>query len=147
MFRTTLSFSRVLFCKNLFRLTLLTVLIGLSSIIFLPNHKISGQAVSGSCATCRPPVQQVIYTPLIELKEASSTEINLNCRSAQPIDVVPTFYTDEGVPIVGDTIHLAPAEMRFAHVQSLIPAEIAIIKNGAECLCHTREIQWKFGRS
>lgn len=76
-----------------------------------------------TCPTCRQPTQQVIYTPLIELREALYAEINLNCRSSHPIDVVPTFYTDDGTSIVGETIQLKSAEMRFVKVTDLIPAE------------------------
>ncbi len=86
-------------------------------------QKVNAQAAVQACPTCRPPSQQVIYAPLIELKEASYTEINLNCRSAHPIDVVPTFYTDAGMPVAGSPIHLLPAEMRFVDVKSLMPAE------------------------
>ncbi len=83
---------------------------------------VEGQSAPTACATCSQPTQQIIYTPLIDWKDASFAEINLNCRSPQPIDVVPTFYTDDGTPIVGETITLTPAEMRFIDVQSLIPA-------------------------
>lgn len=111
-------------CKKLLRLTLLGSLIGLIGIISIPNYKVAGQqSPVQSCPTCKPPAQQIIYTPLIESKESSYAEINLNCRSSHPIDVVPTFYTAEGMPVIGETIHLLPAEMRFVDIQSLIPTE------------------------
>src|SRR5436190_5703391 len=75
-----------------------------------------------SCNTCAPPKTQVIYAPLIDLPDAASSEVVLNCRSAHELDVTPTFYTDEGQPISGSNIHLQPAEMRFVDTKSLIPA-------------------------
>jgi hypothetical protein len=110
--------------KKLLRLTLLGLLIGLIGIISIPDYKVVGQqSPTQSCPTCKPPTQQVVYTPLIESKDSSYAEINLNCRSSHLIDVVPTFYTADGTPVVGETIQLHPAEMRFINVQSLIPAE------------------------
>jgi hypothetical protein len=110
--------------KKLLRLTLLGLLIGLIGIISIPDYKVTGQqSPVQSCPTCKPPAQQIIYTPLIESKELSYSEINLNCRSSHPIDVIPTFYTAEGMPVIGETIHLLPAEMRFIDIQSLIPTE------------------------
>jgi len=110
--------------KKLLRLTLLGLLIGLISSFSIPDYKVAGQqSPVQSCPTCKPPAQQIIYTPLIESKESSYAEINLNCRSSHAIDVVPTFYTAEGMPVIGETIHLLPAEMRFVDVRSLIPTE------------------------
>jgi len=63
----------------------------------------------------------VIYAPLIEVADAASSEIVLNCRSAHDIDLTPTFYTMEGAAIAGEIIHLRPAEMRFVDTKSLIP--------------------------
>lgn len=81
------------------------------------------QTAAPSCPTCAPETQQTIYAPLFDVPEAASSEINLNCRSPHPMDVTPTFYTLEGVPIVGEVIHLQPAEIRFIETKSLIPAE------------------------
>ncbi len=75
-----------------------------------------------TCSTCAPPKQQVIYAPLIDLPDAASTEIVLNCRSAHEMEITPTFYTIEGKAVAGDPIHLQPAEMRFVETTSLIPA-------------------------
>lgn len=116
------SFLRVPLNNELSRLFYLIVLIGLTGFAFFPNHKVAGQSDAvQSCPTCKPPSAQIIYTPLITPREATYAEINLNCRSPHPIDAVPTFYTTEGTPVVGETIHLLPAEMRFVDVQSLIP--------------------------
>lgn len=60
--------------------------------------------------------------PLIDLPDAASSEIVLNCRSAHEMEITPTFYTIEGKAIAGDPIHLQPAEMRFVETTSLIPA-------------------------
>lgn len=84
---------------------------------------VANAQTTSSCPTCAPPTSQIIFTPLIELHDASFTEINLNCRSSQPIEVVPTFYKVAGTPIIGNTIHLMPSEMRFVDVKSLIPEE------------------------
>jgi len=75
------------------------------------------------CLTCPAPKQQTIYAPLIDLPGASSSEINLNCRSSHPMDVTPTFYKVDGTPIVGEVIHLQPADILFLDTKSLIPAE------------------------
>ncbi len=109
-------------CRKSLRFILLGLLIGLSGFIPVPDYKVTAQQTPiQSCPTCKLPSAQTIYTPLIDLPEATYAEINLNCRSAHPIDVVPTFYRASGAPIVGETIHLLPSEMRFVDVQSLIP--------------------------
>lgn len=134
MFKTNQSFLQILPNKKALYFVLLTLLIGLSGVAFSAYLKVSGQTseaqgdkpgetTAQQCPTCRPPTPQVIYAPLINLREASSSEIVLNCRSSHVIDAVPTFYTDTGEPIVGQTISLKPAEMRFVDVMSLIPAE------------------------
>jgi hypothetical protein len=82
---------------------------------------LSQQQVAGSCPRCQPPTPQVIYAPLFDLPELGASEIVLNCRSPQVLDMTPTFYTMSGVPFVGDVIHLQPAEMRFVDTKSLIP--------------------------
>lgn len=87
------------------------------------TSKTDRQSSTQACPTCEPPSQQVIYAPLIELPEASRAEIVLNCRSPYSMEVTPTFYTEEGIPIVGQVIHLQPTEMRFVDVLSLIPSE------------------------
>jgi hypothetical protein len=75
------------------------------------------------CLTCSPPAQQTIYVPTIGLPEATGSEIVLNCRSPQAMEVTPTFYTAEGSPIVGATFQMQPSEIRFVSVESLIPEE------------------------
>lgn len=81
------------------------------------------QSGAHSCPTCPTPKQQIIYVPVFDLPEASSSEINLNCRSSHQMEVTPTFYTMEGTPVVGEVIHLQPSEIRFVDTKSLIPAE------------------------
>ncbi|MEK6337366.1 MAG: hypothetical protein AABM67_20785, partial [Acidobacteriota bacterium] len=62
-----------------------------------------------------------IYAPAIELREAERCEIVLNSRSANPIEVTPTFYTINGNVVVGNPITLQPAEIRFVPVEQLMP--------------------------
>ena len=79
---------------------------------------------SPSCPTCSPAKERVIYAPLLDLPEASSSEIVLNCRSGgRDVPVTPTFYTLDGTAYVGDEIILHPAEIRFVDTKSLIPAK------------------------
>jgi hypothetical protein len=72
-------------------------------------------------SSCPPPIPRQIYVPAIELPEARTTEIVLNSRSPQEIEVTPTFYTEAGDQIVGKPLQLQPAEIRFVRVDSLIP--------------------------
>jgi hypothetical protein len=123
MFGTPFSLLQTLLGKRFLNLIFLFVLIGLGSTATTFDTKVSGQSATQSCPTCRPPTEQTIYAPLIKLNGSFNTEINLNCRSPYPIDVVPTFYTESGLPITGETIRLAPAEMRFVDIRSLIPAQ------------------------
>jgi hypothetical protein len=134
MLKTNPSFLQILPNKKTLYFVLLTVLIGLSGVAFSLYLKVGVQAAktdgnqteettAQQCPTCRPPTPQVIYAPLFNLSEASSSEIVLNCRSSHPIEAVPTFYTDEGTPIVGEAIQLKPGEMRFVDVMNLIPAD------------------------
>ena len=74
-----------------------------------------------SCTACPPPMLRKIYVPAIELPEARTSEIVLNSRSANVIEVTPTFYTATGDQIVGQPLQLKPAEIRFARIDSLIP--------------------------
>jgi hypothetical protein len=88
------------------------------------QNRQNGSGQQGSqCLKCPAPTQQIIYAPIIDLPEASSSEINLNCRSSHPMDVTPTFYKADGTPIVGEVIHLQPADILFVDTSSLIPAE------------------------
>lgn len=77
-----------------------------------------------ACPSCPPPSPRRIYAPAIDLNEAQSCEIVLNSRSANPIDITPTFYTASGDGIVGNPIQLQPAEIRFVPVEQLMPASI-----------------------
>jgi hypothetical protein len=77
-----------------------------------------------SCQTCPPPSLRRIYAPAIELREAQRCEIVLNSRSPHPIDVTSTFYTASGDAVVGETVQLQPAEIRFVPVERLIPAAL-----------------------
>lgn len=76
------------------------------------------------CNTCPPPSPRRIYAPAIELNEAQKCEIVLNSRSANPIEVTPTFYTMSGDAVVGNPIQLQPAEIRFVPVEELIPESL-----------------------
>src|SRR5438067_8165756 len=76
------------------------------------------------CPSCPPPSPRRIYAPAIDLSEAQSCEIVLNSRSANPIDITPTFYTANGDAIVGNPIQLQPAEIRFVPVEQLMPESI-----------------------
>jgi len=87
------------------------------------NSQSSDGKQGSQCLKCPAPSQQIIYAPIIDLPRASSSEINLNCRSSHPIDVTPTFYKADGTPIVGEVIHLQPADILFLDTKSLIPAE------------------------
>lgn len=73
------------------------------------------------CPTCPPPSARRIYAPAIELREAERCEIVLNGRSADPIEIVPVFYTLNGNAIVGNPVQLQPAEIRFVPVEQLMP--------------------------
>jgi hypothetical protein len=75
------------------------------------------------CPMCPPETEQTIYSPLFDLPEADGSEINLNCRSSHSMDVAPTFYLPDGAPVIGEVIHLQPAEIRFVNTKSLIPRE------------------------
>jgi hypothetical protein len=119
--------------KSLFHSTLMMVvllLLALGGVKLLAPFSSSAKAGAGSsktpgaqkCLTCPEPTQQTIYAPLIDLPRASSSEINLNCRSSHPMDVTPTFYKTDGTPIVGEVIHLQPADILFLDTKSLIPA-------------------------
>lgn len=124
MSKNRLPFSQILLVKIFLFLTLVTILIGLSSITFSSRRKVSAQSSpSPQCSTCSPPTQQAIYVPTIGLPEATGNEIVLNCRSPLAMEATPTFYTSEGEAIVGDVIRLQPSEIRFVSVESLIPAE------------------------
>lgn len=74
-----------------------------------------------ACGACSTETQRTIYAPTIGLPEAEGGKIVLNCRSPQAITTTPTFYTENGEAIVGDTISLQPAEIRFVSIDSLIP--------------------------
>src|SRR5260370_10314604 len=80
-----------------------------------------GQQVPTTCPTCAPPRTQVIYAPLIDVADAASSEIVLNCRSADDMDLTPTFYTIEGLAIGGGLIHLRPDEMSVVEIKCSIP--------------------------
>jgi hypothetical protein len=67
------------------------------------------------------PSSRRIYAPAIELPEAERCEIVLNSRSPNPIDVTPIFYTIDGDAVVGNSVQLQPAEMRFVPVEQLMP--------------------------
>jgi hypothetical protein len=76
------------------------------------------------CTSCPPPSPRRIYAPAIDLNEAQSCEIVLNSRSANPIDITPSFYTASGDLIVGNPIQLQPAEIRFVPMEQLMPESI-----------------------
>ena len=123
MIKKSLSFLQIRVGKRFSAFILLAVLIGLGNINFPTPQKVNGQSASQSCPTCSPPTQQIIYAPTIGLPEATGSEIVLNCRSSQVMDVTPTFYTVDGQAIVGAMLNMQPSEMRFVTIESLIPAE------------------------
>ncbi|HMG76124.1 MAG TPA: hypothetical protein VK582_21660, partial [Pyrinomonadaceae bacterium] len=82
------------------------------------------QRQQNSCKQCAPAGDQVIYAPLIELPEASGTQINLNCRSPHVMDVTPTFYTRRGEAVVGDVFQMQPAEVKTVDLKTLMPLAI-----------------------
>lgn len=77
-----------------------------------------------ACSTCAPPSPRRIYAPAIELKEAERCELVLNSRSPNPVEVTPTFYTENGETIVGMPLQLQPAEIRFIPVEELMPESL-----------------------
>src|SRR5947207_3971925 len=79
----------------------------------------SEKKASRQCHSCPPPSARRIYAPAIELNEAQTCEIVLNSRSANPIEITPTFYTASGDAIVGNPVQLQPAEIRFIPVEQL----------------------------
>lgn len=89
-------------------IVLVGLLFLLTTLLMQPANSQITETTSNSsvqaCPTCPAPTQLIIYAPLIGLPEASRSEIVLNCRSPQPIDVTPTFYTAEGTPIIGQVI-------------------------------------------
>ena len=109
--------------RKIFYLILLFIFIGFGKIAFSPYSKVSGQSAPQFCSTCSQPEQRTIYAPTIGLPEADGGSIVLNCRSTHAMEAVPTFYTADGAVIVGDTIQLQPAEIRFVSIESLIPEE------------------------
>jgi hypothetical protein len=84
----------------------------------------SKQQPPRQCSSCPPPSPRRIYAPAIDLNEAQSCEIVLNSRSANPIEITPTFYTAGGDAIIGNPIQLQPAEIRFIPVEQLMPRAI-----------------------
>jgi hypothetical protein len=85
----------------------------------------SGQRLKPTlCTTCSTPSLRRIYAPAIELPEAEQCELVLNSRSPHPIDVTPTFYSANGDAVIGNTVQLLPAEIRFVPVEGLIPADL-----------------------
>lgn len=87
------------------------------------HNKISNTNETPRCPTCSPTMPRMIYAPTIDLPEAAGSGIVLNCRSVHEMEATPTFYTSDGEAIVGDTIRLQPAEIRFVTIESLIPEE------------------------
>lgn len=77
-----------------------------------------------NCTTCGVQGPQTIYASLIELPESSGTEINLNCRSPQVMEVTPTFYTKQGEPFIGESFQMQPAEVKTVDLKTLMPSRI-----------------------
>lgn len=73
------------------------------------------------CPSCPEPTRQTIYAPTIGMEEVAGSQIVLNNRSPNVMDTVPTFYTEEGEAIVGESIRLEPTEIRFVDIKKLIP--------------------------
>lgn len=90
----------------------------------LPTSKKSSQLLNPrQCPTCPEPSLQTIYAPTIGMAEATGSQIVLNNRSPNVMDVMPTFYTEEGNAVVGNMIQLQPTEIRFVDIKKLIPAQ------------------------
>lgn len=87
------------------------------------DRKSSSPNTKSKCSTCSQPTERTIYAPTIGLPEALGSDIVLNCRSTQIMNVTPTFYTADGEAIVGAMFQMQPAEMRFVSIESLIPPE------------------------
>jgi hypothetical protein len=75
-----------------------------------------------NCSTCPEATQQTIYAPTISLAESAGSQIVLNNRSPNVMEVMPTFYTEGGEAVIGDAVRLQPTEIRFVEVKKLIPA-------------------------
>lgn len=86
------------------------------------KHRADLNDGSSKCPACQQVADQRIYAPLIELPGSSGTEINLNCRSPHALDVTPTFYTQKGEAIIGDTFQMQPAEVKTVDLRALMPA-------------------------
>lgn len=69
-----------------------------------------------------PPIQRTTYAPTIGLLGAAENcDIVFNSRSPHSTEATPTFYTEGGEPVIGETIRLNPNEIRFVSIKSLIP--------------------------
>lgn len=75
------------------------------------------------CPRCGPAGDQEIYIPLIDLPEASGSEIVFNSRSPQPMTVTPVFYKHNGTVITGDPISVDSAEIRYVNIKQLLPEQ------------------------
>lgn len=80
-------------------------------------------AQTASCPTCAPPTEQIIYAPTIGLPELTRSQVVFNNRSPRIKETIPTFYTTDGLAIVGQPVQLQPAEIRFVDIQTLIPPD------------------------
>ncbi len=74
-----------------------------------------------SCTSCTPVAERRIYAPTISF-DGETGSIVLNCRSEDPIEATPVFYTKSGEAITGTPVTLQANEIRFVTIKSLIPA-------------------------
>ncbi len=89
---------------------------------FLSSPPIYSQVPAG-CTSCGAEAQRMIYAPTIGFTDAEPGNIVLNCRSDDILETTPTFYTEDGLAIVGEAIVMQPREMRFVTIESLIPPQ------------------------
>ncbi|MBP6820731.1 MAG: Ig-like domain-containing protein [Acidobacteria bacterium] len=75
------------------------------------------------CPHCAAKSNQIIYIPLIDLPEAQGSELVFNSRSPQEMEVTPTFYKLDGTAIVGKSVNVKSAEIRYVDLKKLIPGQ------------------------
>ncbi|HEY2960833.1 MAG TPA: hypothetical protein VGJ37_00330 [Pyrinomonadaceae bacterium] len=79
------------------------------------------QDKKNKCPHCGPIGDQVIYTPLVDLREARESEIVFNSRSPKTMEVSPTFYKADGTQIVAEKVSIKSQEIRYVKIKDLLP--------------------------
>ncbi len=95
--------------------------------VSLPKPRVN--PTPNKCNGCSQEGVQVIYAPLVQLPGSSRTEINLNCRSYRTVSVTPTFFTQQGHTLVGDTFEMKPREVKTVDLRTLMPIAIRARKD------------------